>query len=257
MGWAMKYFVSGAVCAVAISVFGVSGTPAAAQEASTELTLAEYEALINQAKSHQNPVEYDRAVSAILERSDLTGFQRGRTLFERATRRWKDGMDKFGGVSDFEALLAMDPNHPFAANARIELDWAKTEIGYIEKEMSGLQTLAEWFDGAFALGLRDEAVARYRKAGISPTPEQVQLMKDFGYLCKDLPGAPKLHQFGPEREDLANVHWCGAAASMPGPDVAPARQPAPQAGLQQASAEVVENGSGEAESEPVIAAAGP
>lgn len=246
----MKKMISGAACAVAFGFATMSGMTASAQQAS-ELTLAEYEVLIGDAMSNENPLDYDAAVSALLERSDLTGYQRGRTLYERATRRWKDGMNKFGGVSDFEALLAMDPNHPFANNAKIELDWAKTEIGYIEKDMNDLQTIAEWFDGAFALGLRDEAVARYRKAGVSPTPEQVQLMKDFGYLCDDLTGAPKLHQFGPERADLSDVHWCGVAASMPGPDLPAARQPA------YPSTPVLQQASVTSEAEPVIAAAGP
>ena len=126
--------------------------------------------------------------------------------------------------------------------------------------MDDLQTLSEWFEGAFALGLHEQAVARYRKAGISPPPDQIELMMAFGYLCEDTPGAPKLHQFGPARPDLADLHWCGAAASMPGPALK--AQPAPIAAPQvQTQADATSDGkniaANETETEPAIAVAGP
>ena len=255
----MKKLLSGAACALAIGFVAAGGAaaPVVAQETGG-LAMEAYESLMAQAKRNENPVAYDQALSAILERNDLTSFMRGRTLFERATRRWKDGMDKFGAVSDFEALLAMDPNHPFANNARIELGWAKEEIVRIEQGMNDLQTISEWFDGAFSLGLRDEAVARYRKSGISPTVAQVETMKSFGYLCDNIPGAPRLHHFGPERPDVSNVHWCGAAAGMPGPDIKPkvavASAPAAQ---QSAGADGKNEASANEETAPAIAVAGP
>ena len=255
----MKVFLTGAACALAlgVAVAAVGAPPASAQD-SVELSMEEFEVLIDDAMGRTNPQAYDDALTGLLERDDLSSFMRGRILFERATRRWQDGMDKFGAVSDFEALLAMDPNHPFANNARIELGYAQTEIGYIEDDMDGLQTLSEWFEGAFALGLHDEAVARYRKAGISPPAEQVELMMAFGYLCEDVPGAPKLHQFGPERPDLARLHWCGAAADMPGPAFKAQPTPVSASQVQTADASDGKNTpANEAETEPAIAVAGP
>ncbi|RIJ28350.1 hypothetical protein D1223_13230 [Henriciella mobilis] len=248
-----------AACAVILGT-GMAGPGPFAAVAQSPQTLSEaaYEALLAEAKAHENPVAYDAALTSILNRSDLSDYQRGKTLFERATRRWKDGMDKLGALDDFEAILAIDANHPFANNAKIEKGWAEDEIIWIEQQHEDLQTIAEWFDGVFSLGRHDEAVARYRKSGISPTPLQVQTMMAFGYICEDRPDAPKLHQFGPERPDLANLHWCGPAAAMPGPDKAPrlltasapaTGSPAPGDGKNAAARKD--------EAQPAIAVAGP
>lgn len=259
MGWAMKKVLLAVAC---VLIFGSGlvgpGWSAAVAQSPQTLSPEAHEALLAEAKAHENPVAYDAALTSILNRSDLSDYQRGKTLFERATRRWKDGMDKLGAVEDFEAILAIDANHPFANNATIEMGWAEDEIVWIQQQHEDLQTIAEWFDGVFSLGRHDEAVARYRKSGISPTPAQIETMMAFGYVCEDRPDAPKLHHFGPERPDLANLHWCGAAASMPGPDKAPrlltasapaTGSPAPEAGKNAAARKD--------EAQPAIAVAGP
>lgn len=217
-----------------------------------------YEALLAEAKAHENPVAYEAALTSILNRTDLTDYQRGKTLFERATRRWKDGMDKLGAIEDFEAILAIDANHPFANNAKIEMGWAGDEIIWIEQQHEDLQTISEWFDGVFSLGRHDEAVARYRKSGISPTPAQVEIMMAFGYICEDRPDAPKLHHFGPERPDLADLHWCGAAADMPGPDKLPRLRTASAPASGPSAAQAGKNvAAGDDDTQPAIAVAGP
>ncbi len=221
----MRPLIRTYACGILFGIVGFSGVidPAFGQDGQAigndMLAMEDFELLVDAAMLSENPVMYDEALTLILDRHDLTSFMRGRVLFERGTRRWKDGQNKLGAIADFDAIVALDPTHPFAANAMIEKGFAETEIGHIEAGMNELQTITEWFDGAFSIGNHDNAVARYRESGLSPTPEQVGVMKMFGYVCDDLPGAPKLHHFGPERADLLNVHWCGAAVNMPGPDI--------------------------------------
>ncbi|MAN67117.1 MAG: hypothetical protein CME91_10770 [Hyphomonadaceae bacterium] len=166
------------------------------------------ETVIAQALADSNPYDADRMLSELLARNSLTTEQKVQALYHRGSLRRQAANDRRGAIEDFEKLLKMAPDHALAANAKTELGYVRTDIDQIEASMNRFLTLAQWFDGVWTLGDHEEAVTRYRKSGLAPTPEQVETLTDAGYICKTKDSDARLHEYGDERDDLAGLEWC-------------------------------------------------
>ena len=171
------------------------------------------EAVIAEALSETNPFEAEALLSDLLARSSLTTEQRAQALYHRGSLRRQDADDREGAVEDFEALLALAPDHSLAPNAQTELDYVRTDIEEIKASMNRFLNLPDWFDGTWTLGQHEQAVTRYRTSGLAPTPEQVQTLIQAGYICEADSQEARLHDFGEDRDDLAGMEWCDAPTS--------------------------------------------
>ena len=168
------------------------------------------ETVIAQALSEQNPYTAERQLSGLLDRDTLTTEQKVQALYHRGSLRRQSADNRRGAVEDFEAMLALAPDHALAANARTELDYARTDVERIETSMNRFLNLPDWFDGMWVLGEHEAAVARFRDSGLAPTPEQVEKLIAAGYVCDaDNPDA-RLHTYGDDRDDLKGLDWCAA-----------------------------------------------
>jgi len=171
------------------------------------------EAVIAQALSESNPYEAEALLSDLLARTSLSTEQRVQALYQRGSLRRQEADDREGAVEDFEALLALAPDHSLAFNARTELEYVRTDIEQIKASMNRFLNLSDWFDGTWTLGQHEEAVTRYRNSGLAPTPEQVQTLIQAGYICETDSENTRLHDFGDDRDDLAGMEWCAELTS--------------------------------------------
>ena len=166
------------------------------------------ETIIAQALADSNAYEADAMLTELLARASLTKEQRVQALYHRGSLRRQAANDRLGAIEDFEALLALAPEHALAKNTRTELDYVRTDVESIKASMNRFLTLAQWFDGTWTLGDHDAAAARYRKSGLAPTPEQVETLIAAGYVCAAEDQDSMLHEYGDPRADLAGVEWC-------------------------------------------------
>lgn len=167
-----------------------------------------FEAVLAEALGTPNPYEADAAITALLSREDLTEDQRARALYRRGSLRRMEGNDRPGAVEDFEAMLDMGPSHALAGNARTELSYTRKDLKRLQANERRLLNHAEWFDTVWALGKRDEAASRYRKARLSPTAAQVIVLEQTGFICGSDGGGPDVYQLGDMRSDLKDKKWC-------------------------------------------------
>ena len=135
------------------------------------------------AKAAGNPYQEDAALTQLLGDPQLKPEQRAEALYQRASLRRLAGDNRRGAVADFEAMLALAPDHPRAGQARIELDLARSDLEALEPRLNYMLTLPQWFDVSWTLGERDAPARRYQKAGISPDETQTQKLKDAGFVC--------------------------------------------------------------------------
>ncbi len=182
----------------------------------TEMDQATYAETMRRADANPSAVAVDRDLSALLARSDLSEDQQARIHLIRARKRWRGGYNKPGAVADFKAFLRLLPLDPEAARVRVEQGHVRTEIRQHEQRLVGLQTLPNWFDDKLAMGALDEAAARYRKSGLTPTDNQVYVLREAGFICADGAGGSggePVHQHGTRPAYAANLVWCPMPAN--------------------------------------------
>lgn len=182
----------------------------------TAMDTATYAETMRRAGANPSAVAVDRDLSVLLARSDLSEDQQARIHLLRARKRWRGGYNKPGALADFKAFLRLLPLDPEAAGARIEKGHVRTEIRGHQQRLAGLQTLSAWFDDKLAMGALDEAAVRYRKSGLTPTDNQVYVLREAGLICAGgaggSGGAP-VHQHGTRPAYAANLVWCPGAAN--------------------------------------------
>ncbi|MEZ6002031.1 hypothetical protein [Hyphomonas sp.] len=160
------------------------------------------------AKATGNPYQEDAALTQLLADPKLKTEERAEALYQRASLRRLAGDDRRGAVADFEAMLALAPDHPRAGQAEIELDLARSDLEALEPRLAYMLTLPQWFDVSWALGEREAPARRYQKAGISPNEAQTQKLKDAGFICgPDGAGGP-VQGAGDPRDWLSDLAWC-------------------------------------------------
>ncbi|MCA8892632.1 hypothetical protein [Hyphomonas jannaschiana] len=160
------------------------------------------------AKAAGNPYQEDAALTQLLADPQLKPEQRAEVLYQRASLRRLAGDNRRGAVADFEAMLALAPDHPRAGQAEIELDLARSDLEALEPRLNYMLTLPQWFDVSWALGERDVPARRYHRAGLSPNEEQTQKLKDAGYICGAEGEGGPVQGAGEPRAWLEGLTWC-------------------------------------------------
>jgi hypothetical protein len=160
------------------------------------------------AKAMGNPYQEDAALTSLLADPKLKPAERAEALYQRGSLRRLAGDNRRGAVADFEAMLALAPDHPRAGQAQIELDLARSDVESLEPRLSYMLTLPQWFDISWALGERDIPAQRYQRAGLSPDEAQTQKLKAAGFVCgADGEGGP-VQGAGEPRPWLEGLTWC-------------------------------------------------
>lgn len=164
------------------------------------------------AKSTKPPSSAIEHFTKLIDSGELTQDMRIQALFERGSLRRGSGLNPGGALTDFDEVLALNPAHPLAPNARIERDYVANDLAAIHaRRASGrLQTLAAWFDDAWLMGERDVAAKRYQTSGLSPTKRQVSLLISDSYICTSGGEGDAVYKFGNPRSDLDGLRWCRA-----------------------------------------------
>lgn len=166
-----------------------------------------YQVVLKAAQNHPNVYVGEAWMTELLSDEALTPDEHARVLYARAQHRWKKSSNKIGAREDFTTFTELYPDDLYARNAGIEAGYVSTEIGYVEARMEELQTFSDWFDDAWALGLRAEAAGRYKRSGFLPEPYELELLQAAGYICDSSQNAPP-NGFNPVSEEAPNLHWC-------------------------------------------------
>ena len=198
----MRYISLSTVAAAALLLAACATAPEATD------TGPPPETVIAQAIAETNPYQAEDSLTELLARSSLTDAQRAEALYHRGSLRRQGADDRRGAVEDLEAMLALAPDHPLAANATAELEFARKDVAAIEASMNRFLTLAQWFDGTWVLGDHELAVERYKTSGLAPTPEQVKTLREAGYICQTGTSESSLKKFSGDRDDLDGLDWC-------------------------------------------------
>lgn len=164
--------------------------------------------VLKSAQSHPNAYIGEVWISELLSDDALTSQQQARTLYARAQHRWKKSSNRVGAWQDFSQFTKLYPDDLYATNAGIEARYVETEITRIETRMEELQTLSAWFADAWALGLRDEAAARYKRSGFLPEPVEIDQLKAAGYIC-DAPSSGVPKGYTAVTQEAQTLYWCG------------------------------------------------
>ena len=171
------------------------------------------------AKATGNPYQEDAALTQLLADPKLKTEERAEALYQRGSLRRLAGDNRRGAVADFEAMLALAPEHPRAGQAEIELDLARSDLEALEPRLGYMLTLPQWFDVSWALGERDVPARRYHSAGLSPNEEQTQKLKDAGFICGAEGEGGPVQGAGDPRAWLEGLTWC---SPLPQPVETPA-----------------------------------
>ena len=149
-------------------------------------------------------------LNQLLQRSDLTDAQRADALFLRANRRLDGRFDLPGAIQDFETFTQLLPEDARRSTAERRIIFAAAEIESAQARLAWLQNLSNWFDDKVLMGDFSAAVARYRKAGITPNEAQLYLLREGRFICtgNDSGTDETVHKYGPVREDVEGAVWC-------------------------------------------------
>ncbi len=152
----------------------------------------------------------DRQISDLLARPDLTEAQRADAIFLRAEKRLDGRFDLPGARADFGTFVTLQPEDTRVSTAKRRQIFVAEEIESAQRRLAQLQNLSDWFDDKVLMGDLDAGAARYRKAGLTPNPAQLYLLKESGFVCEAAAdsGAQPVHQYGTARDDVADAVWC-------------------------------------------------
>ena len=156
----------------------------------------------------QNPSVFasDSALTELLARTDLTPVQRADALFLRAEKRLDGRFNLPGALEDYDAFAVLAMDDPRLVTAERRRVFVATEIENAQRRLARLQNLPDWFDDKVLMGEFDVAVARYRKAGLTPNDAQLYLLREAGLVCTG--EGDKVHQFGEEPDYAVDATWC-------------------------------------------------
>ena len=148
----------------------------------------------------------DKALSALIERTDLSDEQRVDALFLRAEKRLAGRFNLPGAIADWDKTLTLRPEDARAAEAARRKVFAATEIENAQRRLARLQNLSEWFDDKVLMGDVAAAANRYRLSGITPTDGQLYVLRESGFVCDGAGEA--VHQIGPMPDYVDGAVWC-------------------------------------------------
>ena len=150
-------------------------------------------------------------LTALLMRDDLTPEQRADALYSRAETRFEGRFDLPGALEDYDAFLALVPEDPRSAAVERRRVFAATEIENAQRRLARLQNLPDWFDDKVLMGEFEVAVARYRKAGLTPNNAQLYLLREAGLVCTrsgETDETQVVDQFGYVPDYAVDAIWC-------------------------------------------------
>lgn len=152
----------------------------------------------------------DRQISDLLARSDLTDLQRADAMILRAEKRLDARFNLPGAHADFETFVTLRPEDARVSTAERRQLFVVEEIESAQRRLAQLQNLSDWFDDKVLMGDLAAGAARYRKAGLTPNPAQLYLLRESGFVCDAAanPDSQPVHQYGTAREDVDGAVWC-------------------------------------------------
>lgn len=205
----MRSILCGALLALALAACETTPVP-------VELTQAEYDAAIADAKAEWHPYVQIESLTQVIDTAVLSDQQRAGLLFERGKLRRLSRINLPGAVSDFEAALALPVEGDLNPLLHEELAFAKADVAGAQGRLAGLQSLPQWFDDMVAMGRIEEAAARHETSGLAPTVEHARLLEAAGYLCKDTDETEDDEAWlGETSEDISDLNWCESPESPP------------------------------------------
>ena len=178
------------------------------------------------AQAAGNPYEVDAALTELLTDQKLAPADRAEALYRRGSLRRLAGDNRRGSVSDLEAMLALAPDHLRADAARIELELVREDVAGLESRLDYMLNLPQWFDISWALGEREAPARRYQTAGLSPSEDQTQKLKDAGFICGEAGEGGPVQGAGDPHAWLDGLTWCDALPTAAETGPLPAPEPA-------------------------------
>ena len=151
-------------------------------------------------------VSSDATLTRLLARTDLTPDQRAEALYLRSKKRFEGKFNVPGALADYDAFALLVPEDPRLASIERHKVFASGEIENAQRRLAQLQNLSDWFDDKVLMGDLDLAAARYRSSGLTPTVEQLQILRAGGFICAGEGDA--VHQFGEQPDYAVDAVWC-------------------------------------------------
>ena len=167
-----------------------------------------FDGQIEAINTNPSTVAKDRELSDLLMRDDLTVEQRASALFLRGQNRFEGRFNLPGAIEDFRAFSLLVPEDPRTATIARHEVFANTEIENAQRRLARLQTLSAWFDDKVLMGDLDAGALRYKSSGLTPTDQQLYLLKEAGYVCAGDEGGAPVHRFGEMPDYAADLGWC-------------------------------------------------
>ena len=206
--------------ALAAACFAFLSACSNAPTVAPPLSDAEFEKVLDTARTRDDAFQEDRNLTTLLERPNLTMEQRLRTLVVRAIGRSTVAENKNGAIADYEEVLSLaPPNHPLVARVREDLDYVRQQKRYIEDRLQGRARTDnnQRFQDLLALGRHDEAAAFMRQAGLSPHAIYIEKLAKLGYLCEGPGYSGASYQWGASNTGYHVVYWCNSPPAPRGP----------------------------------------
>lgn len=167
----------GAALAMSVSV---------AAHAVDDDTFASWMAWAEQPRNDYTVIE---RLGEIYVRGDITAGQKAKALWTRAVYRCTTGDQKLQCIEDYQAFLRDYPDHKYAKDAPGRIEYAQTQMSYINKRLAGNQTMADRFADLWQSGRWADAIAFLKEKESlvkGPTFSSVYVNKliDAEYLCQ-------------------------------------------------------------------------
>lgn len=155
----------------------------------------------------------ERAITALLNRNDLTDEQRLTALLQRANLRSTIAENRPGAVQDYDAVLALaPPGHPSIARAEERKAYVLTQIGHIERRLNGRTDGSQRIQDLISMGRHDEA-AQFLRDGKGSSLYTVEMLHKLGYLCEGPGYSGPSYSWGSENTRKPTVRWCDTKAA--------------------------------------------
>jgi len=157
-----------------------------------------------------------RALTALIDRPELTPEQRIEALYMRAVLKGTTAEDRTGAIADYQTVIETAPaGHRLIERAKENKAYAETQMGHINRRLAqgpAGQT-SQYFQDLLAAGRHDEA-AQFFRDGKGSSVYAVEKLHKLGYLCEGPGYSGPSYTWGYGNTRQVAVQWCDTKAGQ-------------------------------------------
>lgn len=164
---------------------------------------------IQKAKTTPNVFEAEEIIATVLSDPTLKKADRLDALLTRARVRHDAKYNRPAALEDINAALSLfDPADPAASEWADFRDELALMIQTHASRLQGMQNISDWADDKIGLGEVRTVAERYRKARLTPSEGQTQLLDQAGFICPSTEEGRPIHRFGTPPAYIRRLVWC-------------------------------------------------